>query len=49
MTSKPRSNASDDLPQRSSAGLLVFAWLYVGIPLAWGVTQTIIKSLALFH
>ncbi len=30
-------------------GLLVFAWLFVGLPLAWGVWQTLIKSLALFH
>ncbi len=37
-----------DVPDRS-AGLLIFAWLFVGLPLAWGVTQTIIKSLALFH
>ncbi len=27
---------------------LVIAWLFVGIPLIWGVTQTLIKSLALF-
>jgi hypothetical protein len=27
---------------------LILAWLFVGIPIAWGVTQTIIKSLALF-
>jgi hypothetical protein len=32
-----------------STGLLIFAWLFVGIPLAWGVTQTLIKSMALFH
>ncbi len=25
------------------------AWLFVGIPLAWGVAQTIQKSLALFR
>jgi hypothetical protein len=31
-----------------SAAILV-AWLLVGIPLAWGVSQTFIKSLALFH
>jgi len=30
-------------------GLLIFAWLYVGIPLIWGVTQTLIKSMVLFH
>jgi hypothetical protein len=33
----------------SSAGRLLFSWLFVGVPLAWGVMQTIIKSLALFH
>ncbi len=33
----------------NSKGLLIFAWLYVGIPLAWGVVQTVIKSMALFH
>ncbi|WP_445991693.1 MFS transporter small subunit [Hymenobacter cellulosilyticus] len=27
---------------------MVLAWLYVGIPLAWGVSQTFIKALALF-
>jgi hypothetical protein len=25
------------------------AWLYVGIPLAWGVAQTVIRSAALFR
>lgn len=24
-------------------------WLYVGIPLAWGVWSTLQKALALFH
>jgi hypothetical protein len=33
---------------KSSAVALALAWLAVGIPLAWGVTQTLIKSLALF-
>ena len=28
---------------------LILAWLVVGIPIAWGVTQTVIKSLALFR
>ena len=27
---------------------LLLAWLFVGIPMIWGVTQTLIKSLALF-
>jgi hypothetical protein len=50
MTSMPRSSDSPaENPRPSSAGLLIFAWLFVGIPLAWGVTQTIFKSMALFH
>lgn len=29
--------------------LLVIAWLWVGIPLLWGVYQTLMKSLPLFR
>jgi hypothetical protein len=47
MTNPPSSPHASEAP--SSAGLLIFSWLFVGIPLAWGVTQTIIKSMALFH
>jgi len=36
-------------PPSRSTGLLIFAWLFVGVPLAWGVMQTIIKSMVLFH
>ena len=25
------------------------SWLYVGIPLGWGVVQTVLKSIALFR
>lgn len=28
---------------------LVLAWGFVGIPLAWGVIQTLINALKLFH
>jgi len=27
---------------------VLVAWLYVGIPLAWGVAETVIKSIPLF-
>ncbi|WP_449430743.1 MFS transporter small subunit [Phaeodactylibacter luteus] len=27
----------------------LLAWLFVGIPLLWGITQTLIKSMALFN
>lgn len=32
----------------TSGGSLALAWLFVGIPLLWGVSQTFIKALALF-
>lgn len=35
--------------ERNSPLLLVAFWLYVLIPLAWGVSNTVTKSLALFH
>lgn len=28
---------------------LTMAWLFVGIPLAWGVYQVVVKALALFR
>ncbi len=28
--------------------LVALAWLYVGVPLAWGVAQTLEKCIALF-
>ena len=31
-----------------TGGSAALAWLYVGLPLAWGVSQTFIKALALF-
>jgi hypothetical protein len=36
---------------RSAVNLLwlVIAWTWVGVPLAWGVWQTVIKSLPLFE
>jgi hypothetical protein len=27
---------------------LVLGWIFVGVPLIWGVTQTILKAAALF-
>jgi hypothetical protein len=34
---------------KSSPVALALAWLAVGVPLAWGVWQTLMKSLALFQ
>ena len=33
---------------RTSPLLLLVAWLVVGIPAAWGVSQTVMRSLDLF-
>jgi hypothetical protein len=33
---------------KSSPLAVALAWLAVGIPLLWGVSQTLVKSLALF-
>ncbi len=33
----------------SAGGSAALAWLYVGLPLAWGVSQTFLKALALFR
>ena len=45
----PQSNSSAPAETESGVGgSVVLAWLVVGIPLAWGVSQTFIKALALF-
>ena len=38
----------DDRLKRTSPMLLIVAWLVVGIPAAWGVSQTVMRSLDLF-
>jgi len=43
--------AETTAPAASTSGqklLVALAWLYVGIPLVWGITQTVLKSAALF-
>jgi hypothetical protein len=46
----PQSNPSTPpaVAEPSSGASLGIAWLFVGIPLAWGVAQTFLKALALF-
>ena len=34
--------------EKTSKTSVALAWMIVGIPLIWGITQTIQKSLALF-
>jgi hypothetical protein len=35
--------------QKSSAAIVVFAWLLVRIPLGWGVHNTLLASMKLFQ
>ncbi|GAC1376666.1 MAG: hypothetical protein NVS3B25_12800 [Hymenobacter sp.] len=45
----PQSNSSLDANADSgSGGSVALAWLYVGVPLLWGVSQTFLKALTLF-
>jgi hypothetical protein len=42
-------NSPDAHGSTTNPALIVAAWLLVGIPLAWGVSQTFLKSLDLFR
>jgi hypothetical protein len=45
-----QANSSAPAPtETSSTAALAISWLFVGIPLVWGVAQTFIKALALFQ
>ena len=45
----PQPNSYPSPGQETSSGAsLALAWLFVGVPLVWGVSQTFIKALALF-
>ena len=44
----PQTNSTTTPAESGSGGSVALAWLFVGIPLAWGVSQTFLKALALF-
>jgi hypothetical protein len=35
--------------KKSSAAVILLAWLLVGLPLGWGVYNTLLSSMNLFH
>jgi len=35
--------------KKSPAALILFAWLLVGVPLGWGVYNTLLNSMKLFQ
>jgi len=43
-----RPSTSSDKPSGGTVGKLVFAWAFVGIPLAYGIFETARKASALF-
>lgn len=43
------ASRSPDPSARSPVALLVLAWLAVGLPLAWGITQTVVQAAILFQ
>ena len=47
VTDKERPAITDAAPSQDGFKL-VMSWLWVGIPLAWGIFATVVKSLALF-
>jgi hypothetical protein len=46
MTTPPASSSTAPEPRRT--GLIVIAWLWVGIPLAYGVYELVLKATQLF-
>jgi hypothetical protein len=38
-----------DNEKKSPAGMILLAWLLVGIPLGWGVYNTLLSSMKLFQ
>ncbi len=46
----PQPNSYANSNEEPSSGMSVaLAWLFVGVPLLWGVSQTFVKALALFN
>jgi hypothetical protein len=35
--------------KKSPVGMIVLAWLIVGVPLGWGVYNTVLSSMKLFQ
>ena len=44
----PTPNHTAPAASSSSGASVLIAWLVVGLPLIWGVSQTFLKALALF-
>jgi hypothetical protein len=50
LKTKPQgANEMAENTQKSSAAIVLFAWLLVGIQLGWGVYNTLLNSMKLFQ
>ncbi len=38
-----------DTIKKSSVGMIILCWLIVGVPLGWGVYNTLLSSMTLFQ
>lgn len=47
--SRSRNATMGDPEKNSSPFMIMCAWLIVLLPLGWGVVQSVVKSLPLFH
>jgi hypothetical protein len=45
----PDTRPVTDTQATPNTGQLALYWLAVGLPLAWGIWQTLLKALALFR
>jgi hypothetical protein len=44
-----QSASASSRAENSNKVLVILAWTFVLVPLAWGVTQTLVKSIAIFR
>jgi hypothetical protein len=44
-----QSASANSVAENSSKVQVILAWTFVLVPLAWGLTQTLIKAAALFQ
>ena len=43
-----KDKSANEVSSTTPLALVIFAWAWVGLPLAWGVLQTFNKTLELF-
>jgi hypothetical protein len=49
MADDVRLQSASSKAENSSRILVILAWTFVLVPLAWGLTQTLVKAVAIFQ